>query len=368
MVARIPPLYPQTGLNHPDVEVTIHKNPMKIHHHVRQRHTARTGLRCAALILACVCLLLLCGCSTDTHLSFLDAQGPVAAVERTHFLIFVGVLLIFVAGPIFLFLPLFAWYYRYGNKKARYTPKWNSSRFLEVMVWAGPVVIVIGLSVLVWRGTHQLDPYKPLPSDQQALRVQVIGYDWKWLFIYPDLGVATVGTMPMPAGRPVALELTSATVMQSFWIPSLGSQIYTMGGMVTQLHLQADEPGRFLGENTMYSGDGFHTQRFTATAMNPERFQQWADTARQSDLALNADSLEAISRRGTLAELADTLEHDQHQHEGLYFRAPESGIFAAVLEATLTDTAIRQTDIRRMQRQDIAAALARTCGPGWGQP
>ncbi|MGH7048941.1 MAG: ubiquinol oxidase subunit II, partial [Stellaceae bacterium] len=195
-------------------------------------------------------------------------------------------LTIFVALPIFVLTPWFAWRYRYGVEKPRYAPKWEYSRLLEITAWGGPVVIVVLLAIIVWRDTHALDPYRPLAPDQPALRVQVIGYDWKWLFIYPDQGVASIGVLALPAGRPVAIQLTSATVMQSFLIPALGSQIYAMGGMVTQLHLEAAKPGRFMGENTMYNGNGFHQQRFTAVAMAPIDFQAWVRKARADGIPL----------------------------------------------------------------------------------
>ncbi|MGH8403779.1 MAG: ubiquinol oxidase subunit II, partial [Gammaproteobacteria bacterium] len=198
-------------------------------------------------------LLTISGCSTATHLSFLDPQGPIAAAQRWHFYWVLGIMAMLVAGPIFLLLPFFAWRYRYGNKSARYTPKWKFSRLLEIMSWSGPIVIVAVLAFFVWRDSHKLDPYNPLVSNHAPLHVQVIGYDWKWLFIYPDQGIASIGMLALPVGRPVAMHLTSATVMQSFFIPALGSQIYAMGGMVTQLNLQATKPGRSLGENTMYN-------------------------------------------------------------------------------------------------------------------
>src|SRR5699024_2803058 len=142
-----------------------------------------------------------------------------------------------------------------------------------------------------------------------ALRVQVIGYDWKWLFIYPDQGIATVGKLVMPAKRPVSLQLTSATVMQSFFIPALGSQIYAMGGMVTQLNLQADKSGRFLGENTMYNGKGFRAQRFSAVATTPSDFSKWVASVRARGTPLDAHILKIIARRSTRAQLVSALPH-----------------------------------------------------------
>lgn len=300
----------------------------------------------AGLWLPMVCfapLLLLGGCSGDLHLSFLDPQGPVASAQRWHFYKVLAVLVVFVAVPVFVITPFFLWRYRYGAKTARYMPKWEYSRLLEIASWGGPVVIVVLIAIVVWRDTHALDPYKPIASELPELRVQAIGYDWKWLFIYPDQGIASVGMLALPVGRPLAFEITSATVMQSLFIPALGSQIYAMGGMVTQLHLLADKPGRSLGENTMYNGDGFHQQKFTAVAMSPQDFQAWANTVHQTGMVLNEKSLKAISQRSTHAELAAALSPDLHggaRDDNLYFSGATAALFPAVVEATREGTRV----------------------------
>ncbi len=279
--------------------------------------------------------MLLAGCSGDTHLGFLDPQGPVAVAQRGHFLHALALLVVFVAVPVFVLIPCFLWRYRYGSSSSRYTPKWRHNGFIEIASWTGPLVIVALLSIIVWRASHALDPYKPISSNQPALRVQVIGYDWKWLFIYPDLGIASVGMLALPAGRPVALQLTSATVMQSLHIPALGSQMYAMGGMVTQLHLQADIPGRSLGENNMYNGDGFHQQRFAAVTMTPESFDSWAREVRAHGIALNAQSLQLISQRSTRAELIAALSPPGTPDGNLYFSGVTSALFPAVVMSTM---------------------------------
>lgn len=292
----------------------------------------------ASVLSACIAALMISGCSSDTHLSFLDPQGPVAAVQRWHFIEALAVLVVFVAIPVFVITPWILWRYRYGAKSSRYSPKWNYSGLLEIASWAGPVVIVVLLAIIVWRDTHALDPYKPLASDQPALRVQVIGYDWKWLFIYPDQGIASIGLLALPAGRPVAMQLTSATVMQSLHIPALGSQIYAMGGMVNQLNLQADRPGRSLGENNMYNGDGFHQQRFTAVAMTPEGFNAWANGVRTNGIVLNEQNLKLISQRSTRAELIAALPPPKSPDGNVYFSGASATLFPAVVMATMGGT------------------------------
>ena len=283
----------------------------------------------------CVLVLMLAGCDGGTHLTFLNPQGPVADAQRWHFYEVLGIMTVLVAGPIFLLLPFFAWRYRYGNAASRYTPRWGFTRVLEVTAWGGPIVIVAVLGFFVWRDAHRLDPYKPLASDQAQLRVQVIGYDWKWLFIYPDQGIASIGMLAMPAGRPVSMHITSATVMQSLFIPALGSQIYAMGGMVTQLNLQASKPGRFLGENTMYNGDGFHQQHFTAVAMTPVDFTAWVQKVRAHGMPLDARTMQLISQRTTRPALIDALQNPGVQDGNLYFTGATSSLFPAVVKATM---------------------------------
>jgi len=325
--------------------------------------TMRRWKAAASVSSACVAALLLAGCSGDTHLSFLDPQGPVASAQRWNFVEALAVLVVFVAIPVFVLTPWFLWRYRYGAKSSRYTPKWNSSGPLEIAFWAGPVVIVVLLSIIVWRDTHALDPYKPLASDQPALRVQVIGYDWKWLFIYPDLGIASIGVFALPVGRPVAMQLTSATVMQSFHIPALGSQIYAMGGMVTQLHLQADRPGRSLGENNMYNGNGFYQQRFTAVAMTPEGFNAWASEVRSNGIALNAQSLKVISQRSTRAELIAALSQPRSPDGTVYFSGATAALFPAVVKATMDGTMVAPLNVSQEPANATATAARKAAEP-----
>ena len=240
----------------------------------------------------------LAGCS-DANLTFLDPHGPVASAQRTH-LLDVVLMVMIVVLPVLVLTPWFAWRYRYRNRSTPYRPKWEFSWPLEIAVWGIPIVIVSVLAVWLWNGTHALDPYAPLKSDQPQLRVDVVGYDWKWLFIYPDLRIASFGQLAFPADRPLTLELTSATVMQSFIIPALGGQIYAMAGMVTHLNLKADAPGHFFGENTQYNGKGFQAQRFTATAMTAADFEAWTQRVKATGIPLNAGTYREIAQRSSV--------------------------------------------------------------------
>ncbi len=295
------------------------------------------ALTLARWSIACSVLLMLAACGSDTHLSFLDPQGPVAQQQRWHFYWVLAVMTVLVAGPIFVLVPFWAWRYRYGNKASKYAPRWEFSRLLEITAWGGPIIIVAILAFFVWNDSHKLDPYKPLASDQAPLRVQVIGYDWKWLFIYPDQGIASVGTLAMPVGRPVSLEITSATVMQSLFVPAMGSQIYAMGGMVTKLNLEASKSGRSLGENTMYSGNGFHKQKFIAQAMPPAQFGAWVNKVRSTGIALDPPTLQILSRRADRSDLIAALPRDRirSMDGNVYFNRVGKGIFSAVVRATM---------------------------------
>ncbi len=273
--------------------------------------------------------LTLAGCGSES-MSFLDPQGPVAAAQRWHLFEVVAMVMIVVL-PVLVLTPLIAWRYRRKNEAARYTPKWSFSRPLEFVIWGVPITIVAILAVLLWRDTHVLDPYSPLQADKPPLRVQVVGLDWKWLFIYPDEGIASVGELAFPADRSLALELTTNSVMQSFFIPALGSQIYAMAGMVTKLHLAADGPGRFLGENTLFSGTGFHKQKFTAVAMAPGDFDGWVETVRSDGVALDETAYRVLARQSTPEAAREVLGTPAMPENVLFFTDIPPNLFAAIV-------------------------------------
>ena len=225
----------------------------------------------------------------------LDPHGPIAAAERT-ILLNATVIMLAVIVPVIVLTLAFAWWFRAGNKWARRDPEWAYSGPVEVTVWAIPALVVLFLGGLCWIGSHQLDPARPVASDTVPLKVQVVSLDWKWLFIYPDLGVASVNRLVVPAGTPLQLQLTSATVMNSFFVPQLGSQIYTMAGMTTTLHLQADHPGTYAGLSAQFSGDGFSDMRFDAVAMSPPQFAQWLAGVRAGPDTLDAPRYAALAR------------------------------------------------------------------------
>ena len=264
-------------------------------------------------------------------ISFLDPKGPVAATQANHFYDIVLLMLIVIL-PVMLFTPLVAWRYRYRNRRARYSPKWKFSWPLEALVWGVPFAVVVVLSVWLWQDSSQLDPYKPISGAGEPLRVDVIGYDWKWLFVYPDLHVATMGQLAFPAARPLSLHLTSDSVMQAFFVPALGSQIYTMAGMQTKLHLKADAPGQFLGENTQYNGEKFHEQKFHARAMTDRGFGDWLAAVRAKGVAFTPDVYNHIRAKSTVDDVRKAVGGDMPP-DTVYFKGVPAHLFVNVINS-----------------------------------
>lgn len=263
--------------------------------------------------------------------SFLDPAGPVASAQRGHLAAVVLMTLIAVL-PVVVLVPVILWRYRYTNRAARYAPRWERSAKLELILWGVPFLIVVVLSVMLWRATIRLDPYKPLGPAADTLRVQVVGLDWKWLFIYPDLGIATVNELAFPAGRPVSLQLTTDTVMQSFMVPALAGQIYAMPGMVTRLNLEADHPGTFKGMNTQYSGTGFHAQKFRAIAMTNKDFDAWAARAAASKTVLTPAAYAKLAVSSTAAQSQAAFGVTGLPAGVIRFRLGDAKLFASVLD------------------------------------
>ncbi len=225
----------------------------------------------------------------------LDPQGPVGAAEKLIMFNSLGIMLAIVIPTILATLGV-AWWFRASNTRARYRPDWEYSGRLELVVWAIPIMVVILLGGISWVGSHDLDPPKPLPTQAKPLRVEVVALDWKWLFIYPDQGVASVNRLVAPAGTPVSFRLTSATVMNSFFVPQLGTQIYAMSGMTTRLNLQADKPGSYPGLSAQFSGDGFSDMHFTYDAVPPSQFDAWVSATKAAGPTLDAGGYTALAK------------------------------------------------------------------------
>ena len=231
----------------------------------------------------------LSGCSEGV----LDPKGPIAAAGREILFNSLAIMLAIVIPTILATIGIAFWF-RSSNRRARYRPDFTYSGRLELLVWSIPAMTVLLVGGVAWIGAHDLDPRKPIASSVEPIRVQVVSLDWKWLFIYPDRGIASVNHLTVPVGTPVSFELTSSGVMNSFFVPQLGSQIYTMAGMMTRLHLQADHEGSYPGLSANYSGEGFADMRFTVDAVPPEAFAQWIDGARSAGPMLDAGTYAAL--------------------------------------------------------------------------
>lgn len=225
----------------------------------------------------------------NLSIPILEPRGVIAHKERNLILIAVG-LCATVVIPVYAMLIGFAWKYRAGNKNARYEPEFDHSRLFESLWWGIPFTIIAILAVIAWRSSHDLDPFKPLISATPPMTVQVISLQWKWLFIYPQQGVASVNYLRIPVNTPINFEITSDAPMNSFWIPQLGGQIYAMSGMSTELHLMATQTGHFYGESANISGDGFAGMHFITEATNYSNFMTWAAQTKtqRSNLNLSA--------------------------------------------------------------------------------
>jgi cytochrome o ubiquinol oxidase subunit II len=216
----------------------------------------------------------------------LDPQGPIASAERLLLINSTAIMLVVVI-PVILATFAFTWWYRSSNVRASRSPNESYEGRLEFVLWSIPALIVILLGGVIWIGSHQLDPRAPIPADAKPLQVEVVALDWKWLFIYPEQRIAAVNELVVPAGTPVHFRLTSATVMNSFFIPQLGSQIYTMGGMITHLNLMADRSGEYPGFSANFSGAGFSDMRFIAKAVPAGAFNTWVAQVRGTGSALD---------------------------------------------------------------------------------
>ena len=225
------------------------------------------------------------GCSGGV----LDPKGPIAAAERLILLNSTGIMLAIVIPTILATLGT-AYWFRASNTRARYMPDFAYSGRLELLVWSIPIMTVILVGGVTWIGSYDLDPPKPIASTEKPVRVQVVALDWKWLFIYPDQEIAAVNQLTIPVGAPIRFELTSSGVMNSFFVPQLGGQIYTMAGMVTRLHLQADHAGTYRGMSANYSGAGFSDMYFNVDAVPAERFAQWVAATRTTGPVLDAQT------------------------------------------------------------------------------
>jgi cytochrome o ubiquinol oxidase subunit II len=252
------------------------------------------GRRAAHAWVGSLAGLALAGCARTP--TILAPAGPIAEGNRAILLNSLAVMLAIVV-PTMIATVAFAWWFRAGNARAKYRPDFVYSGRIELIVWSIPILTIMFLGGLIWVGSHRLDPRRPIASAAPPLEVQVVALDWKWLFIYPAQGIASVNRLVVPAGVPVHFRLTSASVMNTFFVPQLGSQIYAMNGMESQLNLRADRSGRYRGMSAHYSGDGFADMNFEAIAVPPARFGQWAAAMRGQGPVLDLAGYRALARQ-----------------------------------------------------------------------
>ena len=236
-------------------------------------------------------MLLLGGC----NMTLLDPVGQIG-VDEKNLIITATLLMLLVVVPVILMTLVFAWKYRASNKNATYAPKWSHSTKIEVVIWTVPILIIIALGVITYKSTHALDPYRPIESDVKPVTIEVVAMDWKWLFIYPEQGIATVNKIVFPANTPVNFRITSDTVMNSFFIPGLGGQIYAMAGMQTKLHLIANKNAELDGISANYSGAGFTGMKFKAIATSQAEFDAWVSEVKASPKQLDTAEYAALTK------------------------------------------------------------------------
>ena len=269
----------------------------------------RWAVRCGALAAS----LALAACQP----AVLDPVGPVGAAQRI-ILIDSLIIMLAIVGPTIAATLGFAWWFRASNPRAQRLPDWAYSGRIEMVTWGIPLLTIMLLGGVAWVGSHQLDPAKPLESTKPALNVQVVSLDWKWLFIYPDQRVAAVNQLVIPVGQPVHFQLTSASVMNAFFVPQLGTMLYTMNGMISDLNLQADQPGSYRGISSHYSGDGFSDMHFEVRALDDAGFADWVETTRKDGPVLDAASY-AVLVKQSIKDPPST------------FREADSGLFGRIV-------------------------------------
>ncbi|VWX62658.1 Ubiquinol oxidase subunit 2 [Burkholderiales bacterium 8X] len=292
--------------------------------------------------------LLLGGCNAVV----LNASGDIAS-QQGRLIVISTILMLLIIVPVICLTLFFAWKYRQGNKDADYSPDWDHSAKIELAIWAAPLLIIIALGAITWISTHTLDPFRPLQriaagkpvaEGTKPLVIEVVALDWKWLFLYPEQGIATVNDVAAPVDRPIQFKITSSTVMNSFFIPALAGQIYAMPAMETQLHAVMNAPGEYEGFSANYSGAGFSGMRFKFHGLAQQDFDRWVQQAKREGTAL--------SREGFLQ-----LEKPSEREPVRRFGSVAPGLYEAILN--------RCVETNRMCMKDMMAIDAQG---GLGKP
>lgn len=288
----------------------------------------KSSRRMLPLLLACAGCFALAGCSIGGT-SFMAPRGSIAASQKWWFFEVILIMLV-VVGPVLVLTPLFALKYRHG-RKTTYTPDWGAASLrYELVIWGPPIVIVAVLSWLVCGPERAIDPYNPV-SSRPPEEVDVVALNWKWLFIYPKEGIATVGVLAFPTDHQLSLHITSDSNMQSFFVPALGSQIAAMAGMVTRLHLVADRPVSIAGENTQYNGDGFTHDRFNVRVVKPGDFAQFVAAVRANGIPLTNANYPTLHKDGTVQDAHRALNETGAPADCVYFSSVPADFFRTLV-------------------------------------
>jgi cytochrome o ubiquinol oxidase subunit II len=266
-------------------------------------------------------LLLLLAATLGGCDGVLDPKGPVTLAERQILFNATGIMLAIVI-PVAAATLGVAFWFRASNKRSRYRPNFVYSGRIEMLIWSIPLMTVLLVGTVAWIGAYDLDPPKPIASSTKPLKIQVVSLDWKWLFIYPEQGVASVNHLTIPAGTPVSFELTSSGVMNSFFVPQLAGQIYTMAGMMTRLNLRADHLGTYRGMSANYSGAGFADMVFKVDAVAPDSFAKWVEATRSAGPVLDTQAYAALVKPSRAVA-------------PFTYRSAASGLFTGILSAAM---------------------------------
>ena len=275
------------------------------------------------MLLLMVTVPLLSGCD----LIMFHPKGAIAA-EQMRLIIIATILMLLIVVPVIVMTLVIAWRYRASNKKATYEPNWSHSVKLEILWWTIPCIIILILSVITWITSHTLDPYRPLDSKVKPLTIQAIALDWKWVFIYPEQGIATINYIEIPENTPISFEITSQGPMNALWIPQLGGQIYAMAGMRTRLHLIASEAGVYDGGSANYSGQGFAEMTFKTKAESAEDFALWVKSVQKSPNALTGDLFNHLldPSKNLPVQVFSSVQHNLFNDEVMKFMMPMSSM------------------------------------------
>jgi len=311
--------------------------------------------KAAGIALLALTAVSLSGCQW----ALIDSKGPIGVAERDLIYLALALMLIPVL-PVIVMTIGFALRYRASNTKATYDPDFEHSNRIEAVVWAIPTLIIIALATVTWITTHQLDPHKKVEAVAERahippVEVEVVAMDWKWLFIYPQYGIATVNEMAMPVGTPVHFKITSASVMNSFFIPQLGSQIYAMSGMQTHLSLRADHAGEYDGLSANYSGFGFANMKFKAKAMDDAGFTAWVASAKASGAPLDAGAYKSLNQK----EIAP---------KPVFYASVQPGMFDKILNGCADGGLCRDDAVNMAVMKNLVPGAVDCVAPNAGAP